>query len=68
MPLVGTKAILIGWGASRVQIVKGQVRRNKEDRLQVISMTGVLRNKSNNILKRHLRNRNKNMSQNLLCL
>ena len=36
----GTPAIMIGWGASRVQLVKGEVRRNREDKLQVLPMTG----------------------------
>jgi len=41
MIAAGTQAILIGWGASRVWFSKGELKRNKEDKLQVLQMTGV---------------------------
>ena len=39
----GTPAIMIGWGASRVRLVKGEVKRNREDKLQVLPMTGFVK-------------------------
>jgi hypothetical protein len=35
---VGDYAIVIGWGVSRMKIVKGQAMRNMEDTLQVLTV------------------------------
>jgi hypothetical protein len=38
----GDYAIVIGWGASRMKIVKGQATRNMEDALQVLTVKGFI--------------------------
>jgi hypothetical protein len=42
-PLIaaGESAIVIGWGTSRINIVKGQAMHNIEDVLQVLPVKGL---------------------------